>query len=297
LEHSDLVAFRSLLKNALKSWENFAEQHMMSFEVGASPREMLVALSDELKSRFNGVPLIDGYAMFQHLMDYWNSTLQDDLYIITQDGWKAIPYRIQETKKGKSVDKGWACDLVPKSLIVERYFKTQSAELASLEIELESLESELESFIEEQNQEGGVFFTTEKVNKASANKLLKELKALPDTEIEVALVNDYLKMVIKQAEIKSKIKSAEASLDQLALSKYGDLTEGDVKNLTIRSKWFQAIESLVELEIQGLLSALIERVRVVSERYLTPISKLDQQTKEIEEKVNTHLQKMGYVWT
>lgn len=285
LGHSDLVAFRSLLKNALKSWENFAEQHMMSFEVGASPREMLVALSDELKSRFNGVPLIDGYAMFQHLMNYWNSTLQDDLYIITQDGWKAIPYRIQEIKKGKSVDKGWACDLVPKSLIVERYFKTQSDELAGLELELESLETEIEGFTEEQNQEGGVFFTTEKVNKASANKLLKELKGLPNTEVEVALVNDYLKMVIKQAELKSKIKGAAASLDLMSLKKYGDLTEEDVKHLVVSGKWFHAIGSSVELEIQGLLLALIERVKVVSERYDNTLYEIAIEVRNLELKV------------
>jgi type I restriction enzyme M protein len=291
LEHSDLVAFRSLLKNTLKSWENFAEQHMMSFEVGASPREMLVALSDELKSRFNGVPLIDGYAMFQHLMDYWNSTLQDDLYIITQDGWRAIPYRIQETKKGKSVDKGWACDLIPKSLIVERYFKMQSDELASLEIELESLESELESFIEEQNQEGGVFFTTEKVNKASANKLLKELKGIPDTEVEVALVNDYLKMVIKQAELKSKIKNTAASLDLLALSKYNGLSEVDVKELVIREKWFRALEFKLDTEMVLLQTSLSVRLTEITELYQTTLGSISTEVHKMETLVNSHLSK------
>jgi len=289
LEHSDLSAFRLQLKSAIESWEKFALQHLMSFEVGASPREMLVNLSEELKSRFSEVPLIDGYAMFQHLMDYWNSTLQDDLYIITQDGWKAIPYRIQETKKGKSVDKGWACDLVPKSLIVERYFKTQSDELAGLELELESLEAEIEGFTEEQNQEGGVFFTTEKVNKASANKLLKELKGLPNAEAEVRLVNDYLKMVTKQAEIKSKIKSAAASLDQLALKRYGGLSEADVKDLVIRDKWFRALEITLEKEFQGLLSVLGGRVKEVNERYDETLIEIKLQVQSLELAIEKHL--------
>jgi type I restriction enzyme M protein len=291
LEHSDLVAFRSLLKNALKSWENFAEQRMMSFEVGASPREMLFTLSEQLKSRFSEVALIDGYAMFQHLMDYWNSTLQDDLYIIAQDGWKAIPYRIQETKKGKSVDKGWACDLIPKSLIVERYFKTQSDELTILELDLERLEAELESFTEEQNQEGGVFFTTEKVNKASANKLLKELKVLPDTDAEVANVSDYLKIVTKQAELKSKIKSSEASLDIMALKKYGDLTEADVKDILIRSKLFQSIQGTLEREIQELLSTLLIRVGEVEERYSNTLNEISLSVSSLEMIIEKHLSK------
>jgi type I restriction enzyme M protein len=224
-------------------------------------------------------------------MDYWNSTLQDDLYIIAQDGWKAIPYRIQETKKGKSVDKGWACDLIPKSLIVERYFKTQSDELASLELELVSLESELESFIEEQNLEGGVFFTTEKVNKASANKLLKELKVLPDTDAEVALLNDYLKMVTKLAELKSKIKGTGASIDLLALKKYGDLTVGDVRDILIRSKWFLSIDDTLEREIQELLSTLVSRVDEVDERYAATLNEVVLRASSLELEIETHLKK------
>ena len=47
--------------------------------------------------------------------------MQDDCYLIAVDGWKAESYRIVEKdKKGKEKDKGWACDLVPKALIVAR---------------------------------------------------------------------------------------------------------------------------------------------------------------------------------
>ena len=49
--------------------------------------------------------------------------MSDDCYIISEDGWKADPLRVIETdKKGKQREKGWVCDLVPKSLIVGRYF-------------------------------------------------------------------------------------------------------------------------------------------------------------------------------
>ena len=49
--------------------------------------------------------------------------MQDDCYLIASDGWEAKPYRVIETdKKGKEKDKGWVCDLIPKALIVARYF-------------------------------------------------------------------------------------------------------------------------------------------------------------------------------
>ena len=61
-------------------------------------------------------------------MDYWAETMQDDCYLIAADGWKAETYRIiEKDKKGKEKDKGWACDLVPKPLIVARYFAAEQA--------------------------------------------------------------------------------------------------------------------------------------------------------------------------
>ncbi len=151
------------------------------------------------------------------------------------------------------------------------------------------MEAEIEGFTEEQNQEGGVFYTTEKVNKASAGKLLKELKGLPDTEAEVRLVNDYLKMVIKHAEIKSKIKNTAASLDLLALRKYRDLSEADVKELVIRDKWFQALEITLEKEFQGLLSILVGRVKEVNERYDESLIEIKLQVQQLELAIEKHL--------
>jgi hypothetical protein len=56
-------------------------------------------------------------------MDYWAEVMQDDCYIVAADGWKAETYRILvENKQKKMVDKGWTCDLVPKDLVINRYF-------------------------------------------------------------------------------------------------------------------------------------------------------------------------------
>ena len=43
-------------------------------------------------------PLLDAYDVYQHLMDYWAETMQDDAYLIAADGWKAETYRVIEEK-------------------------------------------------------------------------------------------------------------------------------------------------------------------------------------------------------
>ena len=56
--------------------------------------------------------------------------MQDDCYQIASNGWKAEPHRIVEIAKsgkdkGKKKDKGWECDLLPKELIIEKYFSNE----------------------------------------------------------------------------------------------------------------------------------------------------------------------------
>ena len=126
-----------------------------------------------------GKPLIDKYDVYQHLLDYWAETMQDDAYLIAADGWKAETYRIIETdKKGKEKDKGWACDLVPKPLIVARYFAGEQEMIDKLAAELESVAARLAELEEEHGGEDGAFSEFDKVNKASVTARLKEIKGL-----------------------------------------------------------------------------------------------------------------------
>src|SRR4029453_13437334 len=128
---------------------------------------------------YAGKPLIDKYAVYQHLMDYWAETMQDDCYLIAVDGWKAETYRIIERdKKGKEKDKGWACDLVPKALIVARYFAKEQEVIVQLEAELESLTARMSELEEEHGGEEGVFSVLDKVNKANVTARLKEIQGL-----------------------------------------------------------------------------------------------------------------------
>jgi type I restriction enzyme M protein len=42
-----------------------------------------------LLATFKEAPLLDAYDIYQHLMDYWAETMQDDAYLIAADGWVA----------------------------------------------------------------------------------------------------------------------------------------------------------------------------------------------------------------
>ena len=94
-------------------------------------------------------------------MDYWAETMQDDCYLIAADGWVAEPQRVIEVvksgkKKGEKKDKGWACDLVPKPLIVARYFAKEQQAIDAMEDELAKVAAEMEELKEEHGGEEGI---------------------------------------------------------------------------------------------------------------------------------------------
>ena len=54
------------------------------------PRRLIETLSEDLARHLPEGPLLDPYDVYQHLMDYWAETMQDDVYLLVQDGWKAV---------------------------------------------------------------------------------------------------------------------------------------------------------------------------------------------------------------
>jgi len=233
-------------------------------------------------------------------MDYWAETMQDDCYVIAADGWKPETTRILEKdKKGKERDKGWACDLVPKALIVARYFAKEQEAANQLEAELESVAAQMSELEEEHSSGEGVFTALEKVNKASVTARLKEIRGLfakddEDTREEAAVLDEWLELSNQEAGLKKKLKDAEAALDAKAYAQYPKLTEDDVKTLVVDDKWLAALEVAIHGEMERISQALTQRVKELAERYEMPLPQQASKVAKLEQRVNAHLAKMGF---
>ena len=108
--------------------------------------------------------------MYQHLLSYWNEVMQDDIYIISCDGWKAETYRVrQENSNKKLVDKGWTCDLVPKELVINRFFEKEKIEIEKLNNNLETCVSQYLELEEEHGAEEAALYEVSKKTDAVAN--------------------------------------------------------------------------------------------------------------------------------
>jgi type I restriction enzyme M protein len=296
--HPEFISFSQAMDALFADWKTRNTEYLKALTIGIKPKKIIHTVSEDILTTYTDKKLLDKYDVYQHLMNYWHETLQDDCYLIAVDGWKAEPYRILVANKaGKEIDKGWDCDLVPKTLIIDRYFLTEKKAIEVLEAEKETIAAQLTELEEENSGEDGCFFEVDKVNKANVQKRLKAidtvtLKAANADEIKV--LKAYLKLIDQQADLSKKIKALSIELDNKALNHYSKLTEADIKQLVVDDKWMASIERSVKTEMERISQRLTQRIKELAERYETPLPEQTAEVDSLETKVMAHLANMGF---
>jgi type I restriction enzyme M protein len=304
LGHAEFIAFQASATQLFADWQARNEPRMKGLKVGDHPKAFIEALSEDLLATFKPAPLVDAYSVYQHLMDHWAEAMQDDAYAVAQDGWVAQPARIIETdKKGKKKDKGWACDLVPKALVVARYFDAQQAALEAEQAKLDATSSAITELEEEHSGEdgsGAVFAGYDKINAAAVKDRIREIKADAQQDdnsaLELKVLNDWLKLSADEAALKKRVKELDTQLDQLAHDHYAKLSVAEIQQLVVNDKWLARMNADVQGELDRVSQTLTRRIRELAERYAVPLPGLVDEVEALSAKVGEHLSKMGVTW-
>ncbi|QDU86783.1 Type I restriction enzyme EcoKI M protein [Pirellulimonas nuda] len=292
-EHPEFVAFVEQMDAHFEAWRKRAVKKLKSLEAGCDPKAVIHELSEGLLAHYEpkrgeAQPLIDPYAVYQHLMDYWADVMQDDVYSIAADGWKAETYRILVKRK----DKGWACDLIPKELVVARYFADQQAALSQLVVELESAAAERIELEEEHGRDEDAFGDLEKVNKANVSARAKEIKGDPEQKEELVVLKQWLTLAEKEAKLKKKMKDSAAALDEAAYAGYAELTCEDVRAIVVLDKWVTSVGDAVEREVTRNSQLLRTRVDDLASRYASTLTDLTKLSIGLDGTVGEHLEQI-----
>ncbi|WP_227815033.1 HsdM family class I SAM-dependent methyltransferase [Nitrogeniibacter aestuarii] len=297
LGHAEFIAFTEKVSALFDKWREAVTPCLAGFDKGGHPKELIGTVSETLLAAFQAAPLLDPYDVYQHLMDYWAETMQDDAYLIAADGWVARPARIVETdKKGKTKDKGWACDLIPKPYIVARYFAEELAALDAKQAELEAITSQIAEVEEEHSGEDAAFAGFEKINAAQVKDRVKEIGNDPEAKEEMAVLKQWLKLSEQESKLKKAVKELDAQLDQLAHDHYGKLSVAEVKTLVVDDKWLARLAADLQGELDRVGQTLTGRIRELAERYATPLPRLVDEVAVLSAKVEAHLKRMGATW-
>tara|TARA_R110001599_G_scaffold17142_18_gene68823 strand:- start:7740 stop:10397 length:2658 start_codon:yes stop_codon:yes gene_type:complete len=294
LGHPEFAAFTETVTRLFTNWRTQAVQHLAAFDAGGQPKALIETVSESLLAAFKAAPLLNPYDVYQHLMDYWASDMQDDAYLIAADGWVAAPTRIIETnRRGQTRDKGWVCELIPKPLIVARYFATQQSAIDALQAELETATASLTELEEEHSGDDAVFTGFDAINAANVKDRIREIGQDAEGADELAVLKQWLKLSEQISAHKKALKAAEAELDVLAYAKYPELSKADIKALVTDDKWMAHLTTKVQSELARVSQTLTGRIRELAERYDTPLPRLTDEVETLSARVAQHLARMG----
>lgn len=280
--HSEFVNYSERVKVILNKWDEKSTLFLKNIEAGVNPKEVINNISEEILEVFTPLNLLDHYEIYQHLMTYWYEVMQDDMYIISAEGWKSTP------------------ELIPSYLIENRYFLEEIRIIQELENDINKIVKRKEEMEEEQSGEDDVFEELRndkgKILKGNLQKRIKSIKKIPDFDDELQILEQYLFLIDMETELANKMKKARKELDNKVAEKYEFLNVDDIKSLVITDKWMSSIIKEVENELENISQRLSARIVELSERYMYPLPKLDSQIKELRVKVEDHLKRMGFTW-
>ena len=312
LSHNEFTDYQRRITTIYESWQSTHAPLLSGINANTKPRDVIDALSEDLLTQFNDLPLLDPYDVYQKLMDYWDDVMQDDVYLIVAAGWidAAKPREPNQDKKVKETPdltinrKKYKMDLIPPTLIVARYFAEEQTEIDARQTELDTATQALDKYIEEHTTEDGLLTdaTTDagSVTKSSVNERLKALKPdlltpndTQDNDDERDALEHCQSLINAKAKADKAVKEAQLALDEQVLTRYATLTETEIKQLVIDDKWFATIQAEIMGEVQRLTQNLTERVKELEERYAQPLPSLVQDVQEFSMKVDKHLSNMG----
>jgi type I restriction enzyme M protein len=315
--HPEFADFQKKITKLFAKWRKGFTPCLTGFGKDDHPKALIETISESLLLAMQAAPLIDAYDVYQHLMDYWAETMQDDCYLIADAGWKAgaQPREIRQVKnkEGKLVwperedfKKGkrrFKSDLVPATLLIARYFAAERDAIASLDAELAGIEEQFDESREEQGGEEGLLAEViegegekQKITAKAVKARLKEIDRDPDYADERQALEDYSRLLDQQADAKARLKAAQEDLEAKLDTKYPALTEDEIKTLVVDDKWLATITVAVQGELDRVSQTLTGRIRQLAERYATPLPQLTDEVATLAARVDGHLKKMGAVW-
>jgi type I restriction enzyme M protein len=308
--HVEFTAFTHRVTKLFGKWRKESTPLLKGFAQSGHPKALIETIAEDLLANFRAAPLLDAYDVYQHMMDYWAETMQDDCYLIADDGWReaAQPQLIVEDKIKKTKSKPdfvigkkkYQTELVPPALIIQRWFADEQAAIEKLETDLAAIQQQMEEMAEEHGGEEGLLVDAVndkgKVTKASVTARLKEIKGDAEAADERTALKGYFALVEQEAAAAEKLADAQIVLTEKVAAKYPKLSEDEIETLSVDDKWLASLAADVQSELDRISQNLAGRIRQLTERYMTPLPQLSDEVSVLAARVEGHLKKMGAVW-
>ncbi|WP_295947251.1 type I restriction-modification system subunit M [uncultured Bartonella sp.] len=305
---AEFIEHANMVDAAYSSWKEAITPLLSELSQETHPNLVIAEISESLLKAFSNVPLLDKYDVYQVLMEYWDETMQDDVYAICFGGYEAgreIAYEYVTKKKkehGVTVEvqtnktKGFEGRLIPKDIVAKYFFSETVNAINNLRSQLEDVTAVMEEMAEQYSGEDGIFSTLDDLKRGTIEARIKEIKKDSDAKDELEALQKYIKRLQVESNYKKALRQAEVDLDTRVEKRYATLTIAEIKHLLLEEKWFATIYAGIDANHTAVSHQLSSRVTELVQRYEFTLKECEDEVNVYEAKVKSHLERMGFAW-
>ena len=214
-KNAEFSEYGEKLDEAFAVWNAKEYPILSALDEDVSARELIASLAEDILAEFEHLTLIDKYDVYQVLLAYWNEVMNDDVSLIISepDGYvnaRATDNIEEEITQGKNKGEmkvtGWEGRLIPKSIVIDAFFRDEKNAIEEAENIVAETESKLSDLIENADEESALADATEngKVKAKDIEAKIVELTSTIETEetieLEVILMDLHLVNTKKRLE-------------------------------------------------------------------------------------------------
>lgn len=302
---AEFSAYAATVEAAFEKWKASVDSSLRSISTATKPKLLIADIAEEILSDFEPVPLLDKYDVYEVLLSYWNETMSDDVYLLVQDGYRAIRdievFMKTSTKKKKGSaevkqekETGWDGKLVPKPLVVEMFFTSVQKAIDDMETVIAAAQAELDEMIENAEENSVINDVLKDNGNIDKPRLKKKLK---DEELDAddkAVLTALQNLVTRVDKGTKTVKDLRIALDRKTREQYPKLTDAECVELLLNRKWYRTIISGIYSLYTAVSHHIADRVSELNERYEQTLPELEAEIAQLEDKVKSHLERMGF---
>lgn len=264
-KNAEFSEYGEKLDEAFAAWKAKEYPALSSLDEDVSARELIVSLAEDILAEFEHLTMIDKYDVYQVLLAYWNEVMNDDVSLIISepDGYanaRATDNIEEEITQGKNKGEmkvtGWEGRLIPKSIVIDAFFRDEKNAIEEAENVVAETESQLSDLVESADEESALANVAEngKVKAKDLEAKIEELTQHVETEetIELELLMDQLPMQKKRLQA----YLVGHPLCESALTEKGTVTKSSIMLRLFIIRTVESVPESLQDDVKQLRQAL-----------------------------------------
>ncbi len=266
-KNAEFSEYGEKLDKAFSAWKDKEYPVLSSLDEDVSARELIVSLAVDILAEFEHLTLIDKYDVYQVLLVYWNEIMNDDVSLIISepDGYanaRATDNIEEEITQGKNKGEmkitGWEGRLIPKTIVIDTFFREEKNAIEEAENVVAETELQLSNLIESADEESALADVAEngKVKAKDIEAKIDELTSTIETDetIELEIIRTNLQLVNTKKRLEAYLLGHP--LCKSAVNENGRITKASID---FRLRIIRTVESIpksLQEDVDQLKAAL-----------------------------------------